>query len=191
MKKITIFLAAFIVLASFTVLNTSWKNDAPHSQLAFTVKHLGINKITGYVHDFQVNIQSVKPDFSDAVVTMIAKTASINTRVDARDNHLKSADFFEAEKYPEITFTSTSIKPDGKNEYKLTGNLTMHGVTRQVTLEMEHKGTIQNPQSNKPVSGIQIKGSLKRSDFGIGSKFSDAVISDKVEIRGEGEFVQN
>lgn len=191
MKKITLFLlSAFFVFTAFNVINTTWKNDPPHSQLAFTVKHLGINKITGYILDFNVNIQSSKPDFSDAVVTMTGKTNSINTRVEARDNHLKSADFFDAEKYPEITFKSTSIRPDGKNEYKLTGDLTMHGVTRQVTLEMELKGKVEDPMSKKTIVGIEIEGDIKRSDFNIGSKFPENVISNKVEIKGQGEFKQ-
>ncbi len=191
MKKITlILLSAFFVFTAFTVIKTTWKNDPPHSQLAFTVKHFGINKITGYILDFNVDIQSSKDDFSDAVVTMTGKTNSVNTRVEARDNHLKSADFFDAEKYPEITFKSTSIKPDGKNEYKLTGDLTMHGVTRQVTLEMEYKGKVEDPMSKKTIVAIEIEGDIKRSDFNIGSKFPDNVISDKVKIKGSGEFKQ-
>lgn len=191
MKKSLFFLSAFFVLTAFSVVATQWKNDPAHSQLAFTVKHFGINKITGYMHDFKVDVQSSKADFSDAVVTLNAKTASLNTRIEARDNHLKSADFFDAENHPEITFKSTAIKADGKNKYKLTGDLTMHGVTKQVTMEMEHKGTVQNPNNKKPLAAIIVKGKIKRSDFNIGGKFPDNVISDEVSIRGEGEFVQN
>lgn len=191
MKKSFLFLSAFFVLTAFAVVANSWKNDPAHSQLAFTVKHFGINKITGHMLDFAVDVQSSKADFSDAVVTLNAKTASLNTRIDARDNHLKSADFFDAEKYPEITFRSTGIKADGKNKYKLTGDLTMHGVTKQVTMEMEHKGTVQNPNNNKPIAAIVVKGKIKRSDFNIGGKFPANIISDEVYIRGDGEFVQN
>lgn len=183
-------LSVLFVLTAFTVISTTWKSDPPNSQLSFTVKHIGINKISGNFTDFNVTVESSKPDFSDAVITMKAKTASINTFVEARDNHLRSADFFDAAKYPEITFTSTSIKPKDKNEYKITGNLTMHGITKVVTLEMEYKGTVKDPMSKRTIAGITIEGDLKRSDFNIGSKFPDNIISDKVEIKGHGEFIQ-
>jgi len=190
MKKTAMLLSVLFVLTAFTVISTTWKSDPPNSQLSFTVKHIGINKISGNFTDFNVTVESSKPDFSDAVITMKAKTASINTFVEARDNHLRSADFFDAAKYPEITFTSTSIKPKDKNEYKITGNLTMHGITKVVTLEMEYKGTVKDPMSKRTIAGITIEGDLKRSDFNIGSKFPDNIISDKVEIKGHGEFIQ-
>lgn len=190
MKKFIFILSVFFALTAFTVLNTHWKIDPPNSQLSFTVNHLGINHVTGFFHDFDVAIQSAKPDFSDAVVTLQAKTASIDTRVDARDNHLKSADFFDAEKFPEISFKSTSLKATGDNHYELTGDLTMHGITKKVTLDMEHVGTVQNPMNKKPTAGIRITGTIKRSDFNIGEKFPNAVISDEVTIKGDGEFVQ-
>ena len=190
MKKTAMLLSVLFVLTAFTVISTTWKSDPPNSQLSFTVKHIGINKISGNFTDFNVTVESSKPDFSDAVITMKAKTASINTFVEARDNHLRSADFFDAAKYPEITFTSTSIKPKDKNEYKITGNLTMHGITKVVTLEMEYKGTVKDPMSKRTIAGITIEGDLKRSDFNIGSKFTDNIISDKVEIKGHGEFIQ-
>lgn len=191
MKRTFIFLSALFVLSAFGVLTTTWKADPAHSQLAFTVKHFGISKITGYMHDFDVRIQSSKADFSDAVVTMEAKTASLNTRVEARDNHLRSADFFDAEKYPQITFKSTSVTADGNGGYTLTGNLSLHGVTKPVTLKMEHKGTFENPNNKKATAALVIKGTIKRSDFNLGSKFPEQVISDEVQIRGDGEFVQD
>src|SRR5688572_19846594 len=102
MKKITIILLAVIVLSAFTTV-TVWKNDKPHSQITFGVTHLGVSDITGTFNDFNVNINSSKQDFSDAVFEFSANVASIDTRVDARDTHLKSADFFDAEKYPKMT----------------------------------------------------------------------------------------
>jgi polyisoprenoid-binding protein YceI len=93
MKKLTIVLSAFFLLTAFTTLTSVWKNDDPHSQLGFTVTHLGISDISGTFNDFDVIVNSSKPDFSDAQFELIAKTASIDTRVEARNNHLKSADF--------------------------------------------------------------------------------------------------
>jgi polyisoprenoid-binding protein YceI len=190
MKKLFIFIAAFITLTAFTSLNNIWKNDPPHSQLGFTVKHLGIADVSGVFNDFDVTVNSSKPDFSDAVFELNAKVGSIDTRVEARNNHLKSADFFDAEKYPAMHFKSTSIKNAGKNKYKLTGDLTLHGVTKTVTMNLEYRGTIENPISKKPTAGFQVTGVIKRSDFNLGNGFPPPMISDEVRIKADGEFVQ-
>src|SRR5688500_8227425 len=104
MKKLTIILSAFVLLTAFTEINNLWKNDDAHSQLGFTVTHLVIADVSGTFNDFDVNVTSSKPDFSDAVFELTAKIASIDTRVEARNNHLKSADFFDAEKFPTMNF---------------------------------------------------------------------------------------
>ena len=190
MKKLFIFIAAFITLTAFTSLNNIWKNDPPHSQLGFTVKHLGIADVSGVFNDFDVTVNSSKPDFSDAVFELNAKVGSIDTRVEARNNHLKSTDFFDAEKYPAMHFKSTSIKNAGKNKYKLTGDLTLHGVTKTVAMNLEYRGTIENPMSKKPTAGFQVTGVIKRSDFNLGNGFPPPMISDEVRIKADGEFVQ-
>src|SRR5699024_6585456 len=110
-------------------------------------------------------IVSSEEDFSDAVFELTVDVASIDTEVERRDNHLKSADFFEVEKYPTMTFKSTSIKKAGKDRYKLKGDLTLHGVTKPVTMELWYRGTIVNPQSQAVIAGFQLTGTLKRSDF--------------------------
>ena len=110
MKKFAIILSAFIFLTAFTTLNNIWKNDDPHSQLGFTVTHLGVSDVSGTFNDFDVSVSSSKPDFSDAVFELTASVASIDTRVEARDNHLKSADFFDAQNFPSLSFKSTSLK---------------------------------------------------------------------------------
>ena len=99
MKKLTFILSAFLLLTAFTTVTNIWKNDDPHSQLGFTVTHLGISEISGTFNDFDVAVTSSKPDFSDAVFELTAKAASLDTRVEARNNHLKSADFFDAENF--------------------------------------------------------------------------------------------
>ncbi len=190
MKKITSVLA-FLVVTLTAISQTTWKADPYHSYLGFKVTHLGIAEVPGNFGKYEVTITSSKEDFSDAVIEMTAEVASIYTRVEARDNHLKSADFFDAEKYPTLTFKSTSIKKKGKNEYEVTGNLTMHGVTKQVTLEMEYNGTTKNPNAKgAPVAGFEFEAKIKRSDFGIGNGFPAPMISDEVEIKAHGEFGQ-
>ena len=190
MKKFILLGAAFLSLSAFDTINTNWKSDLPHSQLGFTVTHLGINDVSGTFNDFQTTVTSKKPDFSDAQFELTAKTASIDTRVDARNNHLKSADFFDVEKYPSMSYISTSSKKAGKNHYKLTGNLTLHGVTRPVITDLIYKGTTINPMSKKQTVAFQITGAIKRSEFGIGEKFPEAMISDDVRIKADGEFNQ-
>ena len=190
MKKLTIVLSAFLLLTAFTTLDNVWKNDDPHSQLGFTVTHLGISDISGTFNDFDVIVNSSKPDFSDAQFELIAKTASIDTRVEARNNHLKSADFFNAEKNPTLNFKSTSLKKKGKNKYKLTGDLTLNGITKPVTMDLLYKGSVENPMSKKQTAGFQLTGTIKRSDFNLGSKFPPPMISDEVKIKADGEFVQ-
>ena len=190
MKKLILLGAAVLSLSAFDTINNSWKNDAAHSQLGFTVTHLGINDISGTFNDFQTVVTSKKPDFSDAQFELTAKTSSIDTRIDARNNHLKSADFFDVEKYPALTYISTSVKKTAKDRYKLAGNLTLHGVTKPVTTELVYKGTTINPMSKKQTVAFKITGTIKRSDFGIGEKFPEAVISDEVRINADGEFAQ-
>ncbi len=190
MKKITIILSAFLFLTAFTTFNTVWNNDDQHSQLGFTVKHLGIADVSGVFNDFDVTINSAKPDFSDAVFVLKAKVTSIDTRVEARNNHLKSADFFDAEKYPILHFKSTSLTKAGKNKYKLTGDLSLHGVTRQVTMDLIYNGTVENPMSKKTTAGFQVTGIIMRSDFNLGNAFPPPMISDEVRIKADGEFVQ-
>jgi polyisoprenoid-binding protein YceI len=193
MKKVAIILSAFITLtmSAFTVADLTWQNDDPHSQLGFTVTHLGISDVSGTFNDFDVTVKSSKPDFSDATFELSAKTASIDTRVEQRNNHLKSADFFDAEKFPSLTYKSSSLKKVNDNQYKITGDLTIHGVTKPVTMDLHYKGTVENPMSKKPTAGFQITGTIKRSDFNIGPKFPSQMISDEVRIKADGEFVQN
>ena len=185
-------LAAFIGLTAYTTLNNNtWLNDDFHSQVGFTVTHLGIADVSGTFNDFDVVINSEKPDFRDAQVSFVARVASIDTRVEPRDNHLKSADFFDAEKYPTIDFKSTGIKKAGKNKYKLTGDLTMHGITRQVTMKLEFRGTTVNAMNQKKTAGFRVTGEIDRSDFNIGNGFPPPMISNKVTIKADGEFTQN
>ena len=171
------------------MLNT-WKSDPPHSQLGFTVTHLGIADVSGTFNNFDVTVISSKKDFSDAVFELTAEVGSIDTRVEQRNNHLKSADFFEVEKYPTMKFKSTSIEKAGKDKYKLSGNLTIRDITKPVTMDLVYRGTIENPQSKATTAGFQLTGTIKRSDFNVGPKFPAPMISDEVRIKADGEFIQ-
>ena len=190
MKKLFLIAAAFTTFSAFTVINDTWTNDDPHSQLGFTVTHLGISDVSGTFNDFDVTVKSVKPDFSDASFELTAKTASIDTRVEARNNHLKSADFFDVAKFETLTFKSTGLTKIDSNKFNLNGNLTLHGITKPVTMELLYKGTVENPMSKKETAGFKLTGVIKRSEFKIGNGFPEPMISDEVRIHADGEFTK-
>jgi polyisoprenoid-binding protein YceI len=191
MKRITLFLALLITSVSAIAQTTTWIADPYHSKLGFTVTHLGIADVPGHFDAYNVNINTSKSDFSDATVELTVQTNSINTRVEPRDNHLKSADFFDVDKYPTMTFKSKSIKKISEGKYSLDGDLTLLGVTKPVSVTMIYRGTTANPNAEgAPVAGIQIIGEIKRSDFGLGSNFPAPMISDVVVIKADGEFGQ-
>ena len=189
-KQFVLFFAALVISVS-AAAQTTWVEDPMHSKLGFTVTHLGIADVSGFFSQYDVTITASKADFSDAVIELTADVKSVNTQVEQRDNHLRSPDFFDIEKYPELTFRSTSIKKLRDSRYELSGDLTIHGQTREVKVEMWHRGTTSNPNADgAPVAGIQITGSIKRSDFGIGPGFPPPMISDEVRIKADGEFGQ-
>jgi len=159
-----------------------WTADKAHSKLGFEVTHLMVTDVDGDFKKFDITVNATKDDFTDAVVAVTADISSVSTDNDFRDNDLKSDHFFDAAKYPTLNFKSTSIqKVDAKN-YKLSGDLTMHGVTKPVVLDVTLNGVGTHPMTKKPVAGFKIRGTIKRSDFGIGSNTPTAIVSDEVEI---------
>ena len=187
MKKLLSFLVVAL-LCTPLFAQTAWKSDPWHSRLTFSITHMGISDVAGLFKTFDVTITTSKTDFSDAVFELSADIATINTEVEKRDDHLRSADFFEVEKYPTMTFKSTSIKKISKDKYKLTGNLTLHGITKSVTMDLWYRGMAENPMNKITSAGFQLTGNLKRSDFGIGQKFLPTMIGDIVSIKADGEF---
>lgn len=170
---------------------STWKIDPAHAKVTFSTLHNTISDVAGLFDSFESTITASKDDFSDASATLSLKTESINTAVEMRDDHLRSADFFEVEKYPEIIFRSTSIeKTDKKNHYLLKGNLTIRNITKPITLDMWYRGTITDSNSGKKVAGFQITGTLNRLDYGVGPKFPEALISNKVQIKVDAEYIQ-
>ncbi len=190
MKK---FLALFATVSLSLAVYAQKKlvSDAAHSSIQFTVTHLGFNDIPGAFVKSELNITTDEKDFTQSTITFNVDVNSIDTRVEARDHHLKSADFFDVEKFPTMNFVSTSISKTKKaNQYLLKGNLSMHGVTKPVTLTLNYKGTAVNPMSKKSTYFYQVLGSLKRTDFGVGSNFPSAVVSDEVVLKGDFETTE-
>jgi len=145
---------------------TKWAIDPMHSEVQFKVKHLVISTVTGSFQNFEGTVETEGDDFSDAKINFSLDVNSIDTNQEQRDGHLKSADFFDAEKYPHITFESTSVTKESDEDYKLTGNLTIKGVTNPVTLEVEHGGIAADFYGNTK-AGFEIEGKINRKEFGL------------------------
>jgi polyisoprenoid-binding protein YceI len=165
---IKIFLSSILLaLLTFSALaQSTWETDPAHSNINFTIAHLVIADVTGKFNDFTCTIKSPGDDFTNAQVDVIIQAKSIFTNNEKRDNHLRSADFFEVEKYPEITFKSIAFEKTGENAYTITGNLTMHGVTKPVVLNAEYKGQIKDPYGNTK-AGFKASTSLDRYDYNL------------------------
>ena len=144
----------------------TYKIDPAHSEINFKIKHLMITNVTGSFTKFDGTMESDKDDFSDAKIHFEADTASITTHNEQRDGHLRSAEFFDAEQFPTVTFDSTSFQKKGEDDYTLTGNLTMHGVTKPVTLNVELGGVTTDPWGQSKV-GFEITGKINRKDYGL------------------------
>ncbi|WP_207423402.1 YceI family protein [Desertivirga brevis] len=192
MKKLTLFSAAGIGLAllSFKFADATWTLDKSHAKLGFSVSHMMVSDVEGSFKKFDATVKSTKDDFTDASVELSAETNSVDTDNDQRDAHVKNADFLDAEKYPTLSFKSTSVKKVADKKYKVKGNLTLHGVTKPVELNAT-ANTGVNPMNKKTISGWKVSGIIKRSDFGIGAKVPSAVVGDEVTLNANAEFIKN
>lgn len=164
---------------------STYKIDPVHSEINFKIKHLMISTVTGQFTDYDATMVSSKEDFSDATISFEAKVGSINTNNGQRDEHLKSPDFFDAAQYPVITFKSTKITPKTDDTYKLDGDLTMHGVTKPVSLDVEYLGTAKDFQNNDRYA-FELNGKLNRKDFDLTwngvTEAGGVVVSDEVKL---------
>lgn len=179
---ILFFIAAFAVNAQST-----WKADKAHTNMNFAISHLVISEVTGRFNDFEIDAVADEA-FGNPEFNVTIQTASIDTQNSRRDDHLRSEDFFAVETYPTITFKSTSIEKTGENTFRINGDLSMHGVTKPVTLDAKLNGIITDQRSQKLKAGLKITGLLKRSDFNIGG--SAAPIGDEVAITINTEMAQ-
>ncbi|WP_245657961.1 YceI family protein [Roseivirga echinicomitans] len=168
MKRVILTLFVISTLFSANLMNgQTWKIDPAHSSILFNAKHSGISFVNGRFEKFEATVEGgTAEDFTNAKISFTAQVQSINTGVDGRDNHLRSADFFDMENHPTVTFKSTSFTKSGDGMYKVVGDLTMRGNTKQVELMAQHIGSIDTKDGGKKV-GFQIKGSVDRNEFGV------------------------
>lgn len=165
-----------------------WNNDKAHTRIGFEVKHGGVSFVSGYFGDFDISVDAAGKKLQDTQIDVTIKTSSINTGIDARDNHLRSADFFEADTYPVMTFKSTRFVPKSKNKGKIYGNLTIKGVTKPIVLNAVLIDKVTNPKDNKTTAGFRLTGIVKRTDYGFGPKFLPDAIGNEVHLIIDGEF---
>ena len=189
MKKIGIVAVMALLFAFKTADTATWTLDKAHGKLGFTITHLMVSEVEGWFKTFDAKITASKEDFSDAVAEMTADVNSINTDNEQRDKHLKSPDFFDVAKYPTITFKSKTFKKVGDKSFKVTGDLTMHGITKTIDLDATYRvGT--NPMNKQAITVFKISGVVKRSDFGIGTSMASNLLGEEVTIVANTEFVK-
>ncbi|MFM7729628.1 MAG: YceI family protein [Flavobacteriales bacterium] len=194
MKK-WIMVAAVAALFSFTALEAGkWALDSSHSRLGFTLTHMGgIAEVQGAFGKVDATIAtngSSTKDFNGAVIELTADANTINTGFAMRDEHLQGEDYFDAAKFPTLTFKSTSMEKvkGSEKEYAVKGDLTMRGVTKQVEFKAVHNGNINNKYGE--VAGFKVTGAIKRSDFGIGASLPTSVASDEITLNADVEITK-
>jgi polyisoprenoid-binding protein YceI len=170
----------------------TWKIDPSHSAVRFSVRHLMISKVHGQFTAWTGDIQLDDADLARSSVKVEIDAASIHTNEEKRDAHLRSADFFDAEQFPKLTFASKSVLAEGGKVTQVIGDLTIHGVTRQVTLDVEDLGRQRDPWGGERV-GYEAKTSISRKDFGlhwnVALETGGVLVADKIEITLEIEAV--
>jgi polyisoprenoid-binding protein YceI len=170
---------------------TKWIVDPTHSEVAFKVKHLVISTVTGYFRTFEGHAEASSDDFSGATVAFSLAIDSIDTNQSDRDQHLKSADFFDAANFPKITFSGKLVNQGG--DYQLVGDLTLKGITKEVALEVTYGGTVADPYGQTK-AGFEIEGKLNRKDFGLTwsaiTEAGSVVVSDQVRLQFSVQLVK-
>jgi len=163
----------------------TWVADRAHTRIGFAVKHLGVTTVRGEFKDYDGTLE-IGDDLSEAHATATIRVASVDTGQDQRDEHLRSADFFDAERFPEIRFESKRIEQVDEETYRIVGDLTIHGVTNEVELEAELGGYVESGMQDEERIGLDITGQLSRKDYEM--KFNaalgsgNAVVADKVKL---------
>jgi len=177
-----------------TATKTKWIVDPTHSSIGFSVKHMMMTTVRGEFERYTIEAETEGEDFLKADIRFSAETASVNTRNEQRDTHLRSEDFFKSEEFPEITFVPTKFeRVDNDDMYTMHGDLTMRGVTRNIKLDVEFGGVLKNPWGNA-VAGFIINGKINRKDFGLNwnaaLETGGVLVSEEVKLHIELQLVE-
>lgn len=172
---------------------TNWSVDPTHSEVGFKVKHMMFTNVSGKFDTFEAKAVTEGEQFDNAQVSFSADAASVNTGNADRDKHLVSGDFFDAEQFPKLEFQSTSFQKKGADNYEMKGDLTLHGVTKNVTLDVEYGGTGKDPWGNLK-AGFTISGKFNRKDFGLNwnaaLEAGGVLVSDEVRLNADIQMVK-
>jgi polyisoprenoid-binding protein YceI len=172
----------------------TWTLDKSHSGITFSVRHMMITNVRGSFNDFDAVVSADQDNLSGLDATITIDVNSINTKDEGRDGHLKSADFFNAEQFPQISFKKTSLASKGGDDYSLTGDLTIAGVTKSITLNTEISGPAKDPWGNTKF-GVVADGVINRSEFGLSwnaaLETGGLLVGDAIKIHIELEFAQS
>lgn len=164
MKNIKYIFFALMISLTAVKAQTTWVIDKSHSKVGFSITHMVIAEVGGYFSNFDAEITTQDDDFTTAKINFSADVNSINTDNQRRDDHLKSDDFFNAEKFPKITFIGKSIEKVGDNKFKLTGDFTIRDITQEITLEVKLNGMVKDQRGNTK-AGFKISGEINRFDY--------------------------
>jgi len=171
----------------------TWTIDTAHSEIGFKIKHLVISTVSGKFTSFEGKLEGEPEDLVNSKISFSADIDSITTSNEQRDGHLKSADFFDAAKHPKLSFSSTAIVNKNGSDYKVTGDLTIRGTTKPITLNVEFGG-VQNNMYGQTVAGFEITGKINRQDYGLTwSAVTEAggiVVSDDVKLAIDAELIK-
>lgn len=171
-----------------------WKIDPSHSEVQFKVKHLVISTVTGSFKSYEGHIEADGGNFENAIANFSADINSISTNSEDRDNHLKSEDFFNADSYPQLSFKSTSFDKSGDQQYKITGDLTIRDITKEVTLNALHGGTVDDHLGNTK-AGFEIEGAVNRKEFGLTwnavTEAGNVVVGDEIKLQLNVQLAKN
>lgn len=188
MKKLFILFIA-CAISNAALAQTNWKTDPMHSFVAFSIKHMGISFVNGNFTAFSGTLMAAKEDLSDAKINFTVDVNSVNTTVEMRDKHLKSADFFEVEKYPTMKFESTNFRKLSGDKYELSGKLTIKDVTKEVKFSVVNGGTAKD-QKGTIKAGFTATTTINRLDYHVSYDPTGAALAKDVEIKLNLEFIK-
>ncbi|MCC9042726.1 YceI family protein [Myroides sp. M-43] len=173
--------------------NTVWNIDPTHSEIGFKVKHMMFTNVSGKFNEFTSTVTNKEEGFETSEISFTAKVASIDTNNVDRDNHLRSADFFEVEEHEDITFASTDVQKKSVNDYVITGLMTIKGVTKEVVFNAEYSGLLTDPWGNTKIA-LSLEGKINRKEFGLGwntaLETGGVLVGEDIKLFAEVQFAK-
>lgn len=171
--------------------STKWTIDPAHSNISFSISHFMIATVKGSFNTFEGTLNAEGEDFRNAQLEVIIKSSSINTNQADRDKHLRSEDFFGAEKNPEIKFSSKQFLKEGDDKYKVPGIFTMNGISKELTIFVTYKGSFEHPQFKKTIAVFEVNAEIPRLEFNVGKDYPGAVLGEIVKLNSTVELTKS